>query len=132
MRLQLTAGHFLQQFRTRLDFARIFAEVQHGAEFTARQLVLLTIGAYQRAAIDIQLPAVELIAFHATALFAHGTQVHGTGEQVARADRQFTWVERFSDIIIGANFEAKDFIHFVIAAGEEHQRDVRLLTQFAC
>ena len=30
VRLQLTAGHFLQQFRTRLDFARIFAEVQHG------------------------------------------------------------------------------------------------------
>ena len=50
MRLQLAAGHFLQQFATGLDLARVFAEVQHGAEFAARQLVLFAGRADQRAA----------------------------------------------------------------------------------
>lgn len=117
MRLQLATGHFLQQFGTRLNFARVFAEVQHRAEFTARQLVLFAVRANQGTAVDIEFPAVELVAFHAATLFAHGTEVHGTGEQVARADSQFTRVKRFSDIVVSADFEAKDLIHFVVAAG---------------
>ncbi|MNT63964.1 hypothetical protein D3C72_2018250 [compost metagenome] len=83
MRLQLAARHLLQQLCTGLNFARVFAEVQHGAEFTARQFVLFTVRANQRTAVDIKFPAVEFVAVYATTLFTHRTQIHGTGQQVA-------------------------------------------------
>ena len=66
-----SAGHFLQQFCAGLNFARVFAEVQHRApEFAARQFILLTVRANQRTAIDIKFPAVEFVAIDATTLFA--------------------------------------------------------------
>lgn len=74
MRLQFATGHFFQQFCARLDFARILTEVKHGAEFAAWQFILLAIRTNQRAAVDVQLPAIELVALDATAFFADGTR----------------------------------------------------------
>src|SRR5699024_9621678 len=91
---QLTAGHFLHQFTTSLNFAWVFAEVKHGGDLAARQLVLLAIMADQRTAVDVQFPTIELVAFNATTFFADSTQIHGTVQQVACTNRQFTRVER--------------------------------------
>ncbi len=105
--------------------------MQHGAELAARQLILFAVRTNQRAAVDIQLPAVELIAFHLTALFVRHRQIHGARQQIARADGQLTRVERFGDVIVRADLQTKDFVHFIITTGQEHQRHVCLLAQLA-
>src|SRR5699024_9226202 len=111
---------------------RVFAEVKHGAELATRQFVLLAIRADQGAAVDIEFPTVELVAFNATTFFADSTQIHGTRQQVASTDSQFAWVKRFGDVIVCTDFEAENFIDFVIAASQEHQSNVSLLTQLTC
>ena len=132
---QLTTGHFFSS-SARDRICQVFfsrSAASRGIHCAAVCTVLRRSGLFRGTAVDVDIPAVEFVAFDATTLFSlDRTQIHGVDSRLRARMVSSRRVERFGDVVIRAGISRPRILStFVVTALSGTSTRRRLFTQLA-